>query len=88
MCVLCDKGAYCPKGSSAPTPCAGGTYLNATGATSATACEPVQPDEWAPTGSELPLECPASGFICPGRDHSLAICLAVVAAYRAELGKK
>ena len=40
----------------------GGTYNNASSASSEYACAKVEPGFWAPTGSAAPLECPASGF--------------------------
>ena len=67
-CEICSKGSYCPAGSSAPSPCEGGTFLNATGATSSAACDKVEPGYWAPTGSDEPIACPTTGFRCPGYD--------------------
>ena len=56
-----------PVGFAAPTPCPGGTYSNAFGLATALSCISVVADEWAPTGSQFPEACPASGFKCPGR---------------------
>ena len=55
-----------PSGSSAPTPCTGGTYNEASGSSDNSACTPVTHGWWAPTGSAERKPCPASGFRCPG----------------------
>ena len=69
----CPAGAYCPEGSAIPRLCEPGSYSGATrlksadaGLTTERGCVPVPPGFWAPTGSERPIECPDSGFICPG----------------------
>ena len=67
-CAHVTLGVYCPsKGSSTPTPCPGGTYSNATGLYSDVQCTSVEAGYYAPTGSQYPEQCPASGFTCPGR---------------------
>ena len=45
----------------------GGTFGNGTSLTSAEQCHDVVAGWWAPTGSSLPVQCPPSGFRCPGR---------------------
>lgn len=67
-CVACTRGAYCGAGASSPSPCEAGTTSNASGLNSSSGCVGVEPGFWAPTGSALPLACPASGFYCPGRE--------------------
>ena len=47
-------------------PCLGGTWSASRSLVSAAGCLPVAPNFWAPTGSAAPIECPASGFFCPG----------------------
>jgi len=65
-CDECTRGNYCARGASTPSPCPGGTYANNTGLSSAAQCMPVSPGYWAPTGSAVPKDCPATGFYCPG----------------------
>ena len=68
-CDACAVASFCPnEGTTSPTPCPGGTYSNDTGLQGEWQCTAVKSGEWAPTGAELPEACPASGFICPGRD--------------------
>ena len=67
-CHECPVASFCPMaGLSAPTPCPGGTHSNATGLVTELSCVSVVAGEWAPTGSQFPEACPASGFTCPGR---------------------
>ena len=62
-CLACPVASFCPgSGSTSPTPCPGGTYSNATGLVTDLSCVSVVADEWAPTGSQFPEACPASGF--------------------------
>ena len=71
MCHECPRGAYCPERSIAPRYCPGGTFNNRTGRPSLLDCFFVPAGTWSPAGSELPLDCPPSGFLCPGyyADH-------------------
>ena len=66
-CLDCPAGHYCAEAAAAALPCPGGTASSATKATAASACTPVLPGYWAPLGSSAPIECPASGFYCPGK---------------------
>ena len=68
-CELCSVASYCAgEGSSAPTPCPGGTWSGAIGLKAEAQCTKVVKGQWAPTGSAAPKLCPASGFYCPGYD--------------------
>ena len=49
-------------------PCNGGSFGNGTGLTQSSNCEAVQVGYWAPVGTALPIECPLSGFYCPGAE--------------------
>eukprot|EP00964_Phaeocystis_antarctica_P067957 scaffold41164_cov69-Phaeocystis_antarctica.AAC.1 len=67
-CLPCAVASYCPnRGTTSPTPCPGGTYSNKNGHAHEWQCTSVEPTFYAPTGSRFPEECPASGFVCPGR---------------------
>ena len=65
-CKRCNRGSHCEVGAAKPTPCPAGTASNATGVASADGCVPVAQGYWAPLGSAIPEDCPASGFYCPG----------------------
>mgnify|MGYP003317577643 CR=1 FL=1 len=72
-CEVCDRGSYCPEGSSSPRPCPAGTYGAAAGLTSADECTKVGPGFHSSLGSAKPEVCPvdAAGkpidaFYCPG----------------------
>ena len=67
-CTECTEGRFCKQGASTPIPCPGGTFGNGTGLKALSDCTKVKPGFWGPTGSELPIECPPSGFFCPGAD--------------------
>ena len=67
-CLPCPVASFCPgSGSTSPTPCPGGTYSSAIGLKNELSCTSVVAGQWAPTGSQFPEACPASGFTCPGR---------------------
>jgi hypothetical protein len=64
---VCPSGHYCPEGSSQPTPCPAGTYLNATAATALTACAPCPLGEYCPgEGGAVPQGACDEGYYCPG----------------------
>ena len=65
-CEACVPGFYCKTGAAEPVPCPAGYVGNATGLFSAGQCTPVPIGFWAPLGSSIPEQCPASGFYCPG----------------------
>ena len=68
-CKVCGVAHFCGEvGASAATPCPGGTSSNITGLSSDEQCVKVVKGQWAPTGSAVPKQCPASGFYCPGYD--------------------
>ncbi len=62
----CDAGGYCAAGSAVAVPCPGGTYSSSTNLKAEDECISVGPGKWAPMGSARPVDCPASGFLCPG----------------------
>ena len=53
-----QRGYYCPRGSSTPVPCPGGTIGSFTGLASSSQCTPVGAQTWAPMGSSSPQFCP------------------------------
>ena len=65
-CVTCERGHYCPPGTSRPVPCPGGTVGSFTGFEIVTQCMLVGAETWAPMGSSSPQFCPPTGFYCPG----------------------
>ena len=65
-CFTCSVGGYCQRGATSPQLCPGGTSSNRTGLVSQRGCLPVLAGFWSPAGSALPLDCPPSGFLCPG----------------------
>ena len=56
-CVACKPGSYCPKGASAPLPCAEGTHSSSTSLTSAGACTKTDVGHFSPTGSTQQTPC-------------------------------
>ncbi len=75
-CVACPAGAWCAGGVT--TPCAAGTFSNATGQASAAACLPcaAAPGFACGANSILPggAPCPA-GYACPGGAAPPQLCL-------------
>jgi DNA-binding beta-propeller fold protein YncE len=59
--TTCPPGAYCPAGSSAPTPCAPGTFSPASGASAPCAHE-CPAGAYCPAGTSLPLACPPGWY--------------------------
>ena len=57
---VCTIGHHCPEGTTSPIPCADGTYMSQTQATS---CLPCTPGYYCVSGS-APALCPP-GFYCP-----------------------
>jgi hypothetical protein len=66
--IPCTQGNYCPKGASAPLPCAKGSYSNATNLTSDNECVDTDAGHFAPTGSTEQTPCSA-GTVQPQRQQ-------------------
>ena len=77
--TLCPPGFFCPSGSSAPTPCALGTYSPSTGASAP--CTLVCPvGAWCPGGTGMPLYCaPGTYSDSPGQTDPI-VCTPCTAA--------
>ena len=55
--IACTTGSFCPTGSSNPLPCAAGSYLNLTNATSQADCFACPTGSSCATGSSTPSAC-------------------------------
>ena len=56
-CKDCEKGFFCPAGSSAKLPCPGGRFGTSTDLASATECELCPRGSFCPSGSTTPTNC-------------------------------
>ena len=63
--VVCPAGSYCAQGSSVPTACPAGKFVNTTGSTSSTSCSPCPAGSYcsSPTGTIIPTPTPAGTYI-------------------------
>ena len=72
----CPKGYYCPAGSSAPTACAIGYFLNTTGNTQLSNCIPCDPGYscmQSGLAEERDYPCPVGNY-CPNPSQSPILC--------------
>jgi len=58
----CDRGSYCPEGSSVPLPCAKGTYSNVTNLESREDCVICPPGTFCSVGSIEPTACAPGSY--------------------------
>ena len=68
----CKAGYYCSPNSSKELPCKEGTYSNVTGLFDKSGCKTCPLNAYCPSGSPLPIPCPASNFL-PARRTKIKI---------------
>lgn len=68
---ICPTGHYCPQGSSAPIPCAAGTFQNVTGQST---CHVCTAGKWCISGTTTPTNCTAGSYCPAGSQHNLLEC--------------
>ena len=73
-CETCGPGKYCPKGSSSPLPCEGGTYSAAFGVHAKGDCLECTPGTGCSTGSTEPAICNPGTYADVGRLPSCKLC--------------